>query len=783
MSLHIGEAVLRREDLRLLTGNGSYTDDVKLPHQAYAVFVRSPHAHARILSIDTEAARTAEGVLAVLTGADAKADGLNPIPHSPHAAAPPDVVLTNTDGSAKQVTTHWPLPLDRVRFVGEVIAMVVGETVDAAKSGAELVVVEYEELPSVTRTPDAIASAVPLLHDDVPANTCIDAEIGNKEATDAAFAAAAHVVELSTWIPRITGVHMEPRTAIGAYDPIEDSYTLYAAGTSGQPRLQMELATILGVPQEKVRVVAKDVGGSFGTRNNFYPEFALIAWGARRTGRPVKHLVERQEAFQSDYQARDLFVEASLALDAEGNFLALRSSHVSNVGAHSLSFVPLTKGMQVIPSVYRIPVAHVRGRAVMTNTQSTIPFRSAGRPEAMFVIERLVDLAAQTHGFDRVALRERNMIRREAMPYTNPLGITYDSGDYHATMKTALELGDWQGFPARRDEARRRGKRRGISIANYVETTSGNPRERAELTVRPDGSVDLILGTQSTGQGHETSFPQLVAEWLGVPLDCINYISGDTKYVKAGGGSHSGRSMRFGSIVINKASTEIIQKGTEIAAHVLEAAAVDIAFAEGRFTVKGTDRSLGIFEVAAAAVTVGTLPEELRGPLGAICDEVIGIPSYPFGSHVCEVEVDPDTGALAVVHYAAVDDVGRAINPLILHGQTHGGIAHGLGQALLEQSYYDPDSGQLLAGSFMDYGMPRTTDLPSFATALSEVPAANHPLGIRPGGEGGTTPALGAAINAIVDALAEYGVTHVEMPATPERVWRAIQDAATGRAS
>jgi aerobic carbon-monoxide dehydrogenase large subunit len=777
MSAHIGESVRRREDLRLLTGHGSYADDVSLPGQAYAVFVRSPHAHARILSVDAAAARAVDGVLAVLTAADAVADGLQPIPHSPHAV-PPDVVLTNTDGSAKRVTPHFPYAVDRARFVGEVVAMVVGETIDAAKNGAELVAVDYEELPSVTRTPDAIAPGAPLLREEVPANICIDAEVGDKAATDAAFAAAAHVVTLKTWIPRITGVHMEPRTAIGVYDPAEGAYTLHAAGGSGQVRIQGELATVLGVPPATVRVIAKDVGGSFGTRNNFYPEFALIAWASRRTGRPVKHLVERQEAFQSDYQARDLFVEAALALDAAGNFLALRSSNVSNVGAHSLSFVPLTKGAQVITSVYRIPVAHVRARAVMSNTQSTIPYRSAGRPEAIFVIERLVDLAAQAHGFDRVALRARNMIPREAMPYTNAFGIIYDSGDYASTMKTALELGDWQGFAARRDEARRRGKLRGIAIANYVETTGGNPRERAEITVRPDGIVDLIIGTQTSGQGHETSFPQLVAEWLGVSMDCVNFISGDTKFVKAGGGSHSGRSMRYASIVINKATTEIIRKGTEIAAHVLEAATVDIAFAEGRFTVKGTDRSLSIFEVAAEAVTVGTLPEGLRGALGAVHDEVIGIPSYPFGSHVCEIEIDPDTGGLAVVRYAAVDDVGRAVNPLILHGQTHGGIAQGLGQALLEQSYSDPKSGQLLAGSFMDYAMPRSTDLPSFVTSLSEVPAANHPHGMRSGGEGGTTPALGAAINAIVDALAELGVTHVEMPATPERVWRAIQTAA-----
>jgi aerobic carbon-monoxide dehydrogenase large subunit len=453
----------------------------------------------------------------------------------------------------------------------------------------------------------------------------------------------------------------------------------------------------------------------------------------------------------------------------------MRGSNISNLGAHTVSFVPLTKGVELMTGVYRIPAAHFRARAAHSTTPPTNPYRSAGRPEAMFVIERLLDKAAQEHGFDRVALRRRNIVRPAEMPFANALGMTYDNGEYESVMDKAMALGDWSGFAQRKAESRGRGKLRGIGIANYVEATSGFPREWTEITVKPDG-VDVAIGTLASGQGHETSFAQLVTEWLGVPFERVTLITGDTDRVLAGGGSHSGRSMRYASIVIGIATDAIIAKGKQIAGFILEASALDLDFAAGNFTVKGTDRSIGLFEVASAAVTRRDLPAELKGPLAAISDETQKVCAFPYGSHVCEVEIDPETGVVALLRYAAVDDVGRAVNPLILHGQAHGGIVQGVGQALLEQCVYDPASGQLLSGSFMDYAMPRARDMPSFATEISEVPSPSNRLGIRAGGEGGTTPALAVVINAIVDALAEYGVTHIEMPATPDRIWRAIHD-------
>ena len=773
----IGQPVRRTEDFRLLTGRGRFGDDLVLPHLAHGFFVRSPHAHARIVTVDKMAALAAPGVRAVLSGADYAAAGLGPIPHNPGLSAPPDVQARLT-GAPPIATRHYALPADRARFVGEPVALVVADTIAAAKDAAELLDVTYEPLPAVVSAANAVASGAPSLWDEAPDNVCIDIEVGDAAATAAAFARAAHVVRLNTLAQRVTGVPMEPRTISANYDAASGCYTLYTGSGRGVAKVRVDLAQILGVPAERVRCVCGDMGGNFGTRNLFYPEYALLAWASRLVGRPVKWTCERSDSFLSDWQGRDLTVTAELAVDADGHFLAVRGSNLSNLGGHATAFGPLQKGIGLMSNVYAIPAVHFRGRGAVTNTVPTTPLRSAGRPEAIFVIERLVDLAADRLGIDPAELRRRNLVSPAAQPFTNPAGLTYDSGDYPAAMATGLALADWDGFPARRGEARRRGKLRGIGVANYIEITTGVPRERTEITVLPEGRVELVMGTMASGQGHETSFAQLVTEWLGVPFDSIDYVAHDTARVAAGGGSHSGRSMKLAATVVGQATDDIIAKGRKIAGHLLEAGEADIEFAEGRYRITGTDRELGLFEVARAATTRSDLPADLQGPLAGVSDQTLPVASFPYGTQICEVEVDPETGAVEIVGYTAVDDVGRAVNPMIVHGQTHGGIAQGVGQALLEHSHYDPETGQLLAASFMDYAMPRADTFPAMKTALSEVPSPSNRLGVRSGGEGGTTPALAAVINAIVDAVSECGVAHIEMPATPERVWRAIRAAA-----
>jgi carbon-monoxide dehydrogenase large subunit len=773
-SARIGQPVRRREDLRLVTGKGSYADDVNLPGQAYAVMVRSPHAHARIRAIDTNAAMAAPGVLTVLTGRDLVADGLKPIPHKVWSQHPAEVALEGREGFKTFTAPHYPLPSDKVRFVGEAVAMVVARSVAAAKDGAELVDIDYEVLPAVTDTREAANPDAPRLFDEAASNVVVDGELGDAAATAAAFARAAHVVKLDTWVQRITGVPMEPRAAVAEFDPDSGRTTLYA-GSGGVWRLKDDLATILAVPPDDVRVIMRDVGGNFGTRGMIYAEFALVAWASRRLGQPVKWTGDRHEAFLCDYQARDLAVTAELALDRQGNFLAMRGSNISNAGAHTTNYSPLQKGVEIMTTIYRVPVAHFRARAVVSNTSPTRPYRSAGRPEVMYVMERLIDLACREHGFDRVEIRRRNLVAPSEFPYKNAFGMTYDSGAYHHTMDWALRTGDWDGFPTRRAAARARGRLRGIGVANYLDTATGVARERTEMTVHPDGRVDVVIGTSSQGQGHETSFAQLVNEWLDVPIDNVRLITHDSDVLKFGGGAHSGRGMRLASQIMWKATNDIIARGKRVAALLLQSKPEAIAFSAGRFTVEGTGQSIGLFEVAEAALRRADLPEELRGSLAAICDEVIPQAAFPFGSHVCEIEIDPDLGSLEIIKYSAVDDVGRAVNPMIIDGQTHGGIVQGIGQALLEQCFYDARTGQLLSGSFMDYAMPRADVFPFFDTGISEVPMPGHPLGIRPAGEGGTTPALAVVINAVVDALTDFGVRHVEMPATPERLWRAMR--------
>src|SRR5438093_5142712 len=575
----------------------------------------------------------------------------------------------------------------------------------------------FDPLPAVTGPLEAPAAGAALVWDDAGSNVCVDSIAGDAAAVDAAFARAAHVVRLDTQVNRVTGAPMEPRAALGAWDTATGRFTVYA-GSGGSWRIRSDVAGVLGVPEASIRVVARDVGGNYGTRNSCYPEYALVAWAARRLGRPVKWTGDRREMLLTDYQSRDLVWQMELALDAEGNFLAVRGTNTSNVGAHAVSFIPLAKGVAVSASVYHVPVASMGGRAVLSHTAPTTPYRAAGRPEVMFVIERLIDLAARRHGFDRVALRRRNLVPASAVPYRNPLGLLYDSGDYAAAQDRAVALSDWAGFEARRREARRRRRYRGIGLGNYIELNTGMPRERAEITVRPEGRIDVVIGTLSAGQGHETSFAQLIAEWFDVEVGQVRLITGDTDVASVGGGSHSGRSMRLAGVVMAKASDQIVDKGRRIAAWLLEAAETDLDFSESRFTVRGTDRGVHLFAAAAAALRADA-PETLRGPLAGAGEETMSVPSYPYGA----------TGQM--------------------------------------QS----------AATFMDYALPRADLFPPFATEISEVPSTSNPLGLRGGGEGGTTPALGAVINAIVDALAELGVEHIEMPATPERVWRAIQDA------
>lgn len=784
MTKGIGQPVRRKEDARLVTGAGCFSDDVDLPRQARAFVLRSVHAHARIRGIDMTRAKALRGVLAVLTGADLKADGIKPIPPDASIMVPveaqrklPDVVLVNKNGPYRP-TPYNLLAVDKVRYVGEGVVLVVAETLAIARDAAELVVIDYEQLPAVTDTSAAAEPGAARLYDDARSNLFCEAEVGDAAATEQAFAKAAHVVRLETWVQRVTGVPMEARTAVGHFDKQSGRYFLHA-GSGGVVRQKGECAAILGVPVETVQVVARDIGGNFGTKNSLFPEFPLVLWASKRIGRPVKWTCERSEAFLSDYQGRDLVAKVELAVDAKGKFLAVRGSHLSNIGGYAASIVPLRKGLTICTNVYRIPIAHFRAYAVLSNTMCTIPYRSAGRPEAIYLMERLCDLAADKTGIDRISIRRRNLIAPKELPYRTALGTKYDNGEYEQAMDTAISISDWKEFAKRRRESRKLGKLRGIGLANYIECTMGYPREWSKITVKPEGEVEVAIGTLSSGQGHETSFAQCVSEWLAVPFEQVKLVQGDTDIVPVGGGSHSGRSMRFASIVMGTCSNAIIARGKRIAGRMLETDPDKVEFKDGRFRSNNSQRSFDVFEIARAAQTLNDLDDDLRGPLAAESDQHFTDGGYPYGCAVCEVEIEPDTGAVEIVRYSAVDDVGRAVNPMILHGQTHGAIAQGVGQALWEHCIVDPDSGQVMTGSFMDYAMPRADGLPSFRTELMEVLSPSNPLGVRAGGEGGTTPALGAVVNAVVHALRDYGVIHMDMPLTPEKIWRAIRDGKT----
>jgi aerobic carbon-monoxide dehydrogenase large subunit len=775
----IGKPVVRKEDARLTTGQGRFSDDFSLDGQAHAVMVRSPHPHARIRSVDAAHAKALPGVLGVFTGADCLADGLGAIPHDPLPKTRYDMKLTAAGGGAVFIGPHLLLPADKARHVGEAVAMVVAETLAQALDAAEAVAVDYEVLPGVYHSEDAIQPGAPVVWDEVPDNVPIDTLFGDKEATDRAFAGADHVVAVDFHIDRVTGVPLEPRSALADYDAQSGRSTLYA-GSGGAVRQKRELVTVLGIAPEQLRVLSYDVGGNFGTRNRVFVEFGLVLWAARKLGRPVKYTATRSEAFLTDYQGRDLVTKVELALAKDGRFLAMRATNISNVGARCVSLSPLSKGSGLIPGSYAIPAATLRAMAVYTNTMPTQAYRSSGRPEVTFAIERLIDTAAAELGIDRIALRRRNLIRPEAMPYRNAVGMLYDSGRYEENMDWAMDVADWRGFDARRREAAKRGKLLGRGLANYVESSIGAPNEQARITVRPEGRVDVVIGTQPSGQGHETSFAQVVSDLLAVPVERVNIILGDTDVVKVGGGSHSGRSMRHAATVFAKAATDLIAKGKIVAAALLRSTPDHVEFSDGRFFARETNRSFDFLELAQEAARhdlPGDLAADVAQGIAVVTDNEMHDPVFPNGCAICEVEVDPDTGAVRITRYASVDDVGRCINPLIVHGQTHGAIAQGIGQAMWEQCYVERDSGQPLVGSLMDYGMPRADTVPAFKTEIAEVLSPTNPLGIKAGGEGGTTAAPAVVIGAIVDALRDYGVRDIKMPATPYNVWRTIQDA------
>jgi carbon-monoxide dehydrogenase large subunit len=771
---YIGRAMPRLEDPRLLRGAGRYSDDVAMPGQAYAVFVRSPHAHASIKRIDAAAARAKPGVIAVLTGADYVADGFKGALQRPNPADAIDIKFRAFEPRKRPILEErqYPLAPERVRFPGEAVAMVIAENVFAARDGAEAVQVDYEVLPAVTVVCAAMEAAP--IWPAAPDNIALDQEFGDAAAVQAAFAAADLVVEQTFRNQRIVNCQMEPRAGVASYDPLSGSYTLIS-GSQGVHVPRQVLAESFGMPPEKVRFVCPDVGGGFGLRNNLYPEQAAILWAAKRIGRPVKWTNDRSESFLADYQGRDLVTTARLALTREGRMTAYQVDHIGTCGGHTVTYVPLSNAYRVATTVYDIPLMHMRCRAVMTNTVPTAPFRGAGRPEATLVLERLIDLAAIELKMDRISLRRRNLIAGKNLPYRTASGLVYDSGDFAGNMKRALKSADWNGFAARRRGSRKRGKLRGIGIANYVETPVGIPHERVEVTVLSHGCVELAVGTQSTGQGHETTFAQVMADLLGVHPQDIRLIAGDTAKVASGSGTHSDRSMRLAGTLMFQACNDIVAQAKAVTAKLLDVAETAIEFTDGLFVTPSSNRRLTIYDIAQAIDDNSALTGGHK--LHAKATFTGRIPAYPTGCAICEVEIDPDTGAIEIARYTSVDDAGRAINPLILHGQVHGGIVQGLGQALLEEVRYDGDTGQVLTGSFMDYAIPRAHQSPFFDVALSEHPTKGNPLRIKGGGEAGITPALAVVMNAVMDALSIYGITHLDMPATPHRIWSAIRAA------
>jgi len=777
----IGKSVLRREDARFLTGAGQYTDDVVLPGQTYASFLRSPYAHARIRSIDTSRAAKAPGVIAIFTGAD--------LAEAKVAGLPCGWLIHSKDGSPMKEPPHPVLAQGKVRHVGDQVALVVAGTYLEARDAAEMIDVDYEELAPVIdiRGAETAGSAV---HDDVPNNVCYDWGHGNKDAVDAAFKQAAQVSSLEFANNRLIPNAMEPRAANASYSKHDDSYTLYVANQNPHVERLLMCAFVLGLPESKVRVIAPDVGGGFGSKIFLYAEETALVWASKRVGRPIKWTAERSESFMTDAHGRDHATRVELALDAKGNFLALRVKTIANMGAYLSTFassVPTILYATLLAGQYRTPAIYCEVKAVFTNTAPVDAYRGAGRPEATYVVERIVETAARDTGMDPAAIRRQNFITK--FPYATPVGLTYDTGDYGAHLDKALELADVAGYPARKAASAAQGKLRGLGYSCYIEACGLAPSniagalgaraglfEAGEVRVHPTGTVTVFTGSHSHGQGHETTFAQVVAGKLGIPVESVEIVHGDTGRVPFGMGTYGSRSLAVGGTAIVKAVDKIVAKGKKIAAHLLEAADTDIEFENGEFRVAGTDRKVPFGQVALSAYVPHNYPLDKLEP--GLNENAFYDPTnftYPSGSYVCEVEVDPETGRTRVDRFTAVDDFGNIVNPMIVEGQVHGGLAQGLGQAMLEACVYDPQSGQLLTGSYQDYTMPRADDLPSFVVDHTVTACTHNPLGVKGCGEAGAIGSPAAFINALTDAL---GVRDIAMPATPERVWRVVNKVA-----
>jgi carbon-monoxide dehydrogenase large subunit len=765
----LAQPVRRVEDPRLLKGQGSYTDDMTLPGALHGIVLRSPHAAARIVSIDTAAARALPGVAAIYTSADLDADGIGELPCQ--------ALIKNKDGSDIHNPGHPVLARGAVRHAGDPVAFIVAETIEAARDAAEAILIDYEVLPSITDLGAALDAGVPQVWPQAPGNKVFDWEIGQKELTEELFAKAAHVTRLTVVNNRIVVSSMEARAALAAFEG--GRFTL-RTNTQGGWLLKRVLGDVVfKTGQESFRVITPDVGGGFGMKLFVYAEHVLTCYAARKLGRPVKWASERSEAFLSDTHGRDNITLGEIALDVDGRFLALRTRNVANMGAYLSTFapyIPTGAGTGVLASVYGFQAVYANVIGVFTNTVPVDAYRGAGRPESNYLVERLIDAAAREMKIDRIEIRRRNMVTPDQMPHKTPVGKLYDSGDFRIVLDAALEKADWAGFEKRRAASAAKGKQRGIGLAYYLEATGGAPTERAEIRFAEDGFVDVFVGTQSTGQGHETAYVQLTVDQLGVDGDKVRIRQGDTDTIPTGGGTGGARSLYSEGQAILATASVVIEKGKQAASDVLEAAPADIVFEDGRFSIIGTDRAIDIVSLATGQRARANKGEDVV-TLDAAEVAEIKSHTFPNGCHIAEVEVDPDTGMLDVVRYIVMDDVGKAVNPMIVRGQVHGGVAQGLGQAVMERTSYDPESGQLLAGSFMDYALPRADDLPDIEVDFVEVPCLSNPLGVKGAGEAGAVGSPPAVINAIVDALTPVGVTHVDMPATPEKLWKAIAEA------